>query len=79
MFAGCDINGNNKQEVIISYQSVFDSVKYTYKHWSGTAFVTDSVKMVFNPDQVTLRMLESTITGIEELLIWELLLLTITL
>ena len=42
MFAGCDINGNNKQEVIISYQSVFDSVKYTYTHWNGTAFVTDS-------------------------------------
>jgi len=66
MFAGCDINGNNKQEVLLSYQSVFDSVKYTYKHWDGAAFVTDSVKMVFNTDQVTVRLLESTVTGIEE-------------
>lgn len=68
MFAGCDINKNNKQEVLLSYQSVFDSVKYTFKHWdTGTStFVTDSVKMVRNTDQVTIRMLESTVTGIEE-------------
>ncbi len=71
MFAGCDINKNNKQEVLLSYQSVFDSVKYTYKHWdTGTStFVTDSVKMVRNTDQVTVRMLESTVTGIEETVI----------
>ena len=67
MFAGCDINNNNKQEVFLSYQSVHDSVKYTYKHWDGSAFVTDSVVMVRNNDQVTLRMLESTITGIVEI------------
>lgn len=67
MFAGCDINKNNKQEVFLSYQSVHDSVKYTYKHWDGSAFVTDSVVMKRNPDQVTLRMLESTITGLVEL------------
>lgn len=67
MFAGCDINNNNKQEVFLSYQSVHDSVKYTYKRWAGSAFVTDSVVMVRNKDQVTLRMLESTITGIVEI------------
>ena len=67
MFAGCDLNSNTKKEVVISYQSVFDSVKYTYKHWdTGTStFVTDSVRMVRNTDQVTLRLLESTSTGIE--------------
>lgn len=67
MFAGCDINGNNKQEVFLSYQSVFDSIKYTYKHWDGAAFASDSVKMVRNLDQVTVRMLESTVTGIKEI------------
>ncbi len=67
MFAGCDINANRKQEVFLSYQSVHDSVKYTYKRWDGSAFVTDSVRMVRNNDQVTLRMLESTITGIIEI------------
>ncbi len=69
MFAGCDINGNNKQEVVISYQSVFDSVKYTYKHYdSGSStFVTDSTVMKYNPDQVTVRLLESTVTGIKEI------------
>jgi hypothetical protein len=71
MFAGCDLNSNTKKEVIISYQSVFDSIKYTYKHWdTGTStFVTDSVRMVRNTDQVTLRLLESTTTGIVEQLI----------
>lgn len=67
MFAGCDINANRKQEVFLSYQSVHDSVKYTYKRWDGSAFVTDSVRMVRNNDQVTLRMLESTVTGIIEI------------
>jgi hypothetical protein len=68
MFAGCDINSNSKQEVLISYQSVFDSIKYTYSHYdAGTsAFVEDSVVTKFNTDQVTVRMLESTITGIKE-------------
>lgn len=65
MFSGSDINGNGKLEVIISYQSVFDSVKYTYRHWDGSTFVQDSIKMVWNPDQVTIRLLESTTTGIE--------------
>lgn len=67
MFAGCDINHNNKQEVFLSYQSVHDSTKFTYKHWDGSAFVTDSIVMKLNTDQVTLRMLESTITGIVEI------------
>ena len=67
MFAGCDINGNNKQEVLLSYQSVFDSVKYTYKRWDASAFVTDSIVMKWNPDQVTVRMIESTVTGIKEI------------
>lgn len=67
MFAGCDINGNSKQEVFLSYQSVFDSIKYTYKHWDNSAFVTDSVVMKWNPDQVTIRMIESTVTGIKEI------------
>ena len=67
MFAGCDINGNSKQEVLLSYQSVFDSVKYTYKRWDAAAFVTDSVVMKWNPDQVSVRMLESTVTGIKEI------------
>ena len=61
------LNGNNKQEVIISYQSVVDSIEYRYTHWSGTAFVTDSIIKILNPDQVTVRMLESTVTGIKEI------------
>ncbi len=65
MFAGSDINSNSKLEVLLSYQSVFDSVTYNYLHWSGTAWVTDSTKKVLNQDQVTIRLLESTVTGIE--------------
>lgn len=64
MFAGSDINGNNKQEVIVTYQSVVDSIKYTYKRWDGSAFVTDSVAVRWNPNQITVWMLESLVTGI---------------
>lgn len=67
MFAGCDINGNNKQEVFISYQSVVDSIEYRYTRWSGSAFVTDSIVKILNPDQVTVRMLESTVTGLKDI------------
>jgi hypothetical protein len=67
MFAGCDINGNNKQEVFLSYQSVDDTIEYRYTHWNGSAFVTDSSVKFQNLDQVTLRMLESTVTGIKEI------------
>lgn len=65
IFAGCDINGNNKQEVFITYQSVVDTTEYRYTRWDGASFVTDSIVKFPNPDQVTLRMLESTVTGIK--------------
>ena len=67
MFAGGDVNGNGKPEVVISYQSVFDSVKYIYKHWQDTTYTTDSTVVFWNPDQVIVRVLEATATGIKEI------------
>jgi hypothetical protein len=67
MYAGSDINGNNKKEVVISYQSVVDTTEYRYTHWDGSAFVRDSTIKFENLDQVTIRLLESTVTGIEVL------------
>jgi hypothetical protein len=66
MYAGSDINNNGKLEVIASYQSVYDTVRYIYKHWDGNAFVEDSVVRVQNPYQINMRVLESTLTGVKE-------------
>ncbi len=66
MYAGCDINGNGKPEVAAAYQTVVDSVTYTYYSWDGSAKVKDSTVKVFNPNQINVRLLESgTATGIE--------------
>jgi len=62
-----DIDGNGHPEVVISYQSTVDSLKRTYKHWQDTTFVTDSVVTFWNPDQVIVRVLEATATGLREL------------
>lgn len=65
MYSGSDINNNGKLEVLLSYQSVFDSITYVYQTWNGTVFVDDSTVKVFNPDQVTIRVIESSVTGVE--------------
>jgi hypothetical protein len=62
-----DINGNGHPEIVISYQSTVDSLKRTYTHWQDTTFVTDSVVTFWNPDQVIVRVLEATATGLREL------------
>ena len=62
-----DIDGNGHPEVVISYQSTVDSLKRTYTHWQDGAFVTDSVVTFWNPDQVIIRVLEATATGLREL------------
>jgi len=68
IYAGSDINGNGKLEVIASFQSVYDSVRTIYQHWDGTAFVEDSVVKTLNPNQINLRILESdAATGLRDL------------
>lgn len=62
-----DINNNGDPDFAVSYQSTVDSVKRTYKTWVDTAYVTDSVVTFWNPDQVIVRVLEATATGIREL------------
>lgn len=67
MFTGSDINNNGYPEILVSFQSVFDSIVYNYRSWDGTAFAIDSVRAEWNPDQVTVWMLEVTPTGIIEI------------
>jgi hypothetical protein len=65
MFSGSDINNNGKIEVVLGYQSVFDSISYEYRRWVDTAFVVDSTVKRFNTDQRTIKVIESTLSGIE--------------
>ncbi len=64
MFAGADVNGNGKVEVMLSYQSVADSVSYTRRIWDTTMtpdqFRTDSTWKQVNVVATNLRMLEWT-------------------
>lgn len=67
IYAGSDLNDNGKLEVVAAYQSVYDSVRIQYRHFEGIAYVTDSTVTVFNPNQINVRVLEYTVTGIKEI------------
>jgi hypothetical protein len=64
MYAGADVNGNGKVEVMLSYQSVADSVTYTLHMFDTTQtpdiFVIDSTWKEVNVNATNLRMLEWT-------------------
>jgi hypothetical protein len=64
MFAGCDVNGNGKKELMLSYQSVADSVTYKYYSFDTSAtpdaWRLDSTVKKVNLIATNLRMLEWT-------------------
>ncbi len=65
MVAGFDSDNDGNKEVLLAYQSVYDSTIFTYNHYDGAAWVEDSVVTKFNPYQVNCRLLEVTATGVE--------------
>jgi hypothetical protein len=67
MFTGSDINNNGNPEIIVSYQSVYDTTRYIYRSWDGSAFVQDSLIRVSNPHRINVVVLEATLTGIKPL------------
>jgi hypothetical protein len=64
MFTGCDVNGNGKKEVMLSYQSVADSVTYRRYSWDTSStpdvWKLDSTWKQVNVVATNLRMLEWT-------------------
>jgi hypothetical protein len=60
-----DLDGDGKVEVVLPYQSVTDSIVYTWQHFdAGTqVFVDDSSKKVSNPKKWGFRLLESDLVG----------------
>ena len=64
MFAGSDVNGNGKKELMLSYQSVADSVTYRRYSWDTSAtpdsWKLDSTWKKVNVVATNLRMLEWT-------------------
>ncbi len=64
MFAGSDVNGNGKKELMLSYQSVADSVTYRRYSWDTSAtpdsWKLDSTWKQVNVVATNLRMLEWT-------------------
>ncbi|MBP1657928.1 MAG: hypothetical protein H6Q31_2529 [Bacteroidetes bacterium] len=64
MFTGTDVNGNGKKEVMLSYQSVADSVTYVRYTWDTTQtpdnWRKDSTWKKVNTVATNLRMLEWT-------------------
>jgi len=65
MVAGFDSDNDGNKEVLLSYQSVYDSTICTYNRFDGSAWIEDSVVTRFNPYQINCRLLEVTSTGVE--------------
>jgi hypothetical protein len=70
MFAGADLNGNGKKEVVVSYQSIADSITYTFYHFDTTVtpkvWKQDSVRKAPNLASIGIRVLEYQTTGVFE-------------
>lgn len=60
-----DIDGDGRVEVVLPYQSVADSITYSWQHFDNLtqAFIEDSSKKVTNPKKWAFRILESDIVG----------------
>jgi hypothetical protein len=72
IFAGGDLNGNGKKELAIAYQSIADSISYTWEHWDTTAipkgWKIDSTKKLLNTNVIDIRVLEyQGATGFKEI------------
>jgi len=64
-----DLNGNGKDNLVLAYQSVNDSVTHAYFDWDGSAFIEDSSKasIELNMNAINIRVIEGTTTGIKVL------------
>jgi hypothetical protein len=60
-----DLDGDGKVEVVLPYQSLTDSIVYTWQHFdvNTQAFVDDSTKKLTNPKKWAFRVLEADIAG----------------
>ncbi|MEW6511438.1 MAG: FG-GAP-like repeat-containing protein [Bacteroidota bacterium] len=60
--AGGDLNGNGRKELAIAYQSIADSITYTFFHWDTTGptriWKQDSVRKALNTSVINVRVLE---------------------
>jgi hypothetical protein len=71
VFAGSDLDNNGKKEAVLAYQSIADSVTYTYYTWDTTLtpkrYVLDHVEKTPNANAVNIRVVEWTgSTGFED-------------
>jgi hypothetical protein len=75
MFAGTDLNGNGKKEIVAAYQSTYDSIRYIWNKWNvaGSNYILDSSKgvngkqTVVNPSCLNIKLLEYTGSSFVEL------------
>ncbi len=64
-----DLTGNGKENVVLGYQTVPDSLEYTFYVWEDSVFVIDSASayMEFNTNAINVRVLEANATGVKQL------------
>ncbi len=64
MFAGSDVNANGEKDVVLAYQSIYDSLTLKWQHYDLTGpaplLVTDSTKKVLNTYAVNIKLLDWT-------------------
>ena len=64
MWAGKGITGTNDKNLVLAYQSAYDSLTLTWKHWDTTAipktWKTDSTHKVKNANALNVRLLKWT-------------------
>jgi hypothetical protein len=60
-----DIDGDGKEEVILPYQALIDSIAYSWQHFdlNTLAWIVDSSKNVSNPKKWIFRSLEADVVG----------------
>ncbi len=60
-----DLDGDGKQEIVLPYQAIVDTVTYTWRHWNkdSVKYLVDSTKKISNPKKWGFRILEADIVG----------------
>jgi hypothetical protein len=59
-----DLTGDGKDELVLAYQSVPDSLTFNTFTWNGSAY-DQTTKKEFNPNAINLRVVEATATGLK--------------